>query len=196
MQAWDDGSDEQLASLVQRGNTAAYGELVRRYQRAVYATAYRLVGEEQEALDVTQDAFVRGYRAFHSFDPARPFGPWIRRIATNLALNQVQRRKGETAFADQPGAADAREPGEWAIVDEAAGPEQRYLASERQAVLRQAIQELPPHYRAVIELRHFQDQSYGEIAARLGLSLSDVKSYLFRARQALRKRLEPLRGAL
>jgi RNA polymerase sigma-70 factor (ECF subfamily) len=181
--------DHDLVTLAQRGLPDAYGELVRRYQTEVFRVIYRLIGEPQEALDLSQEAFVNGYRGLSSFDQSRPFGPWIKRIAINLTLNWLQRRQVPTTSLTR----DATMEGdhvELAVPDETTEPERVYLANEQHADLQQAILALPPQYRAVIELRHFQDLSYEEIATVLKLPLSDVKSYLFRARQLLRKRLE------
>lgn len=185
---WEALPDRQLVAQTLGGRPDAYGELVRRYQTAVYNVAYRLVGERQEALDLAQDAFVRAYHGLASFDPERPFGPWIARIATNVALAALGRRRVPTVPLGRAlgGGDDEREPIEAALPDPARGPEGDFLAAERGAELRRAILALPPHYRAVIELRHFQDRSYEEIAAALGLPLSDVKSHLFRARKLLR----------
>jgi RNA polymerase sigma-70 factor, ECF subfamily len=185
---WDSLADRQLVTLVLNGRPDAYGELVRRHQTAVYNIAYRLAGERQEALDLAQEAFVRAFSALESFDLERPFGPWIGRIATNLTLNWLQRRRVHTV----PLTTEARDDQTEArrVPDYSAEPERVYLAGEQQAQLRQAILSLPPHYRAVIELRHFQDRSYEEIAEMLRLPLSDVKSHLFRARRLLRTWLE------
>jgi RNA polymerase sigma-70 factor (ECF subfamily) len=184
--AWAHLADGRLATLVGDGHPDAYGELVRRHQTAVYNVAYRLVGEREEALDLAQEAFVRAYHLLAAFDPARPFGPWINRIVTNLALNGLARRRIPTISLDTEDSALAA----GALPDYSAEPERLYLRGEHQARLRQAILALPPIYRAVIELRHFQECSYEEIAATLAIPLSDVKSHLFRARRRLRQWLE------
>lgn len=171
-------SDAQLVVFALDGNRDAYGELVRRHQTRAYNAAWRIVGERQDALDVTQDAFVRAYDALASFDRARPFAPWLCAIVTNLALNFVQRRHPVQALDEE----------NW--VASAADPAQRVVDAERQARVQQALRELPPVWRAVVELRHFQELSYDEIAIALDLPLSDVKSHLFRARQKLKQLLE------
>jgi RNA polymerase sigma-70 factor (ECF subfamily) len=189
MEQWAGMLDQQLIVFAQGGQPEAYGELVRRYQADVFNVAHRLLGEQQEALDLSQESFVRGYQALDRFDPSRPFGPWIKRITTNGALNWLQKRRLPTLSLTHQ--ATSNEPAEeWALPDETAEPERLYLAGERQTQLRTALLSLPPHYRAVIELRHMQDLSYDEIAAALQLPVSDVKSHLFRARQLLRKSLE------
>ena len=188
---WEMLSDRQLVAQALGGKPDAYGELVRRYQTAVYNVAYRLVGERQEALDVAQDAFVRAYHALRTFDHERPFGPWIGRIAANVALAGLQRRRVPTIPLVRifGAATDERDVLDAALPDPTRGPEADYLALERGAELRRALLTLSPQYRAVIELRHFQELSYEEIAAALDLPLSDVKSHLFRARRLLRSAL-------
>ena len=190
--SWAGLTDRQLVAIALRGDPEAYGELVRRHQSAVYNVAYRLVGDRQEALDLAQEAFVRAYHALASFDQRRPFGPWINRIAANVALSWLQRRRVPTVpLTGHPApAAGTAEAAGRTPPDYSAEPERVYLAVERQARVRAAILALPPHYRAVIELRHFQDLSYEEIAATLAIPLSDVKSHLFRARRLLRQSLE------
>ncbi len=179
MTAFSRESDAQLVAFALDGNRDAYGELVRRHQTRAYNVAWRIVGERQDALDVTQDAFVRAYDALASFDRARPFAPWLCAIVTNLALNLAQRKRPAQALDQENWAAPA------------ADPAQRVLEAERQARVQEALRELPPVWRAVVELRHFQDFSYAEIATALDLPLSDVKSHLFRARQRLKQLLEP-----
>jgi RNA polymerase sigma-70 factor (ECF subfamily) len=181
--------DGELAGRALQGRAEAYGELVRRHQDAVYAVACRLVGEPQDALDLTQDAFVRAYGALGSFDRSRPFGPWIKRIVANLALNWLQRRGAPAMSLDEQSPEGSPAPKRTGALAGGLDPEHAYLAAERQASLHRAILQLPPKFRVIIELRHFQELRYDEIATTLDLPLSDVKSHLFRARQLLRKHL-------
>src|SRR5262245_30929131 len=183
---WEALADRQLVAQALNGRPDAFGDLVRRYQGAVFNVAYRLVGERQEALDVAQDAFVRAFHALGTFDQERPFGPWMGRIATNVALAGLQRRRVRTVSIRRTLGA-SEEESEVAPPDAGGGPEEEFLVAERGAELRGAILARAPQYRAVIELRHFQERSYEEIAATLGLPLSDVKSHLFRARRMLRE---------
>ncbi|NOK61478.1 MAG: sigma-70 family RNA polymerase sigma factor [Chloroflexi bacterium AL-W] len=189
MDSWARLTDQQLVTRARSGRPDAYGELVRRYQTDVFNVIYRLTGEQQEALDLAQETFVRSYHALDTFDITRPFGPWIKRIATNLTFNTLQRRRVTTVTLTRTSAA-TDDTTEWELPDRSTEPETIYLTNERDTLVRNAILELPPHYRAVIELRHFQELSYEEIAEALDITLSDVKSHLFRARRHLRQRLE------
>jgi RNA polymerase sigma-70 factor (ECF subfamily) len=136
-----------------------------------------MLGERMGAEDLAQETFVRAYQRLETFDADRPFGPWIRRVATNTCLNHIQAQKMESYALDEERdrfpAAEGNEP------------EAAMQAVEAASEVRQAILSLPPHYRVVIELRHYQEMSYSEIGEALGLPISDVKSHLYRARRRL-----------
>ena len=178
----EQATDAQLITQVLAGNQAHYRLLVERHQQAVYNAAYRLVGNRDEAADITQDTFLRAYQALASFQQDKPMPPWLCRIAINLALNRLKRRRPTVSLDEEPDDSPALE-----VPDLRTEPQANLLRAERQQVLRQAILELPPEQRVVIELRHFQELSYQEMAGSLNLSLASVKSRLFRARQRLRE---------
>jgi RNA polymerase sigma-70 factor (ECF subfamily) len=180
----DQLTDAEIIAQVLAGNQAPYRLLVERHQQAVFNAAYRLLGQREEAADVSQDAFLRAFQALNSFQVDRPLKPWLCRIAINLALNRLKRQRPALSLdgnEDEPGLQ---------LPDTAAEPQATLLQSEQQQMLRRAILALPPDQRAVIELRHFQELSYDEMAAALEVSLATVKSRLFRARQQLRQVLE------
>jgi RNA polymerase sigma-70 factor (ECF subfamily) len=182
----DAPTDAQLITQILAGSQARYRLLVERHQQAVYNAAYRLLGNRDEAADITQDAFLRAYRALDTFQQDKSLAPWLCRIAINLALNRLKRQRPTLSLDDE-----RQNPG-LDLPDASAEPQAGLLRSERQQALRQAILDLPPEQRVVIELRHFQEQSYEEIAAGLNISLANVKSRLFRARQKLRQMLEQI----
>src|SRR5664279_5145524 len=167
-----DSSDRALVLRVRGGDSEAFGDLVQRYQTSVYNVCYRLLGESGAAEDQAQEAFIRAYQRLDQFDLDRPFGPWVRRVAANLCLNRLAGTRGPVLSLD-----DERDQ---AIQDTTPDPAAAREQAETADALRAAIAALPPQYRVVIELRHFQDLSYAEIAAELGLPVSDVKSHLFR----------------
>lgn len=177
----DEATERELVRLARRGDTAAFDQLVVHHQRVVFNIAYRMTGNRQEAEDVAQETFVKAYQALDRFDPQRPFAPWLYRIATNTALNWIKRRRPEMELSEGVPLTDPAAP----------GPEAQAIAADTSARLRAAIATLPPNYRAAIELRHFQGLSYQEMSESLGVPLSDVKSWLFRARRRLRKMLAP-----
>jgi RNA polymerase sigma-70 factor (ECF subfamily) len=173
-------SDRSLVLRTKRGELEAYGDLVRRYQGLVFNVCYRMLGDPHDAEDLTQETFIRVHSHLDSYDCDRPFIPWARRIAVNLCLNYINRNRRYVLPLD--------DEFELAVSKER-GPERAQEDHERNASLRQAISMLPANYRAVIELRHFQELSYLEISKALNIPLSDVKSHLFRARKSLAQRI-------
>lgn len=180
-----DPAETHLLEKAQRGNAFAFEEIVRRYQRQVYATAVRIVRRHDLADDVSQDAFLKAYLALGSFDTRRPFGPWVRRIAANLAINYV--RSPEAREDGLPESHDLTpSPGD--------DPLGAVLEGEARDVLARAMEGLPPEQRAVFALRVFEELSYREIAECLGIQVGTVMSRLSRARDKLRLAVAPYLG--
>ena len=170
-------TDRDLVLRARRGEVEAFGEVVTRYQHSVFNVCYRMLGERMEAEDLAQETFIRAYKRLETFDFERPFGPWIRRVATNACLNHIQGQRPESYELDEE---RDRSPAEARLE-----PEIALQGAQAAQEVRGAIMALPPHYRAVIELRHYQEMSYSEIAEALELPMSDVKSHLYRARRKL-----------
>ena len=176
-----DPTDADLVVKARGGNAFAFEEIVRRHQRRVYAVAMRVVRRHDVADDVTQEAFLRAYQAIDRFDTGRPFGPWICRIAANLAVNHVR----------SPRAREDELPED--LHEEASGqaPIDGLLEREAKEVLEQAMGHLPAEQRAVFVLRTAEELSYKEIAEALDISIGTVMSRLSRAREKLRVTLGP-----
>lgn len=181
-------SDEDLVAAALAGDPAAFPQLVERWWRPVWRSVWRLVGQAEDAEDLTQEAFLRAYAALAHFDPQYRFGGWISRIASNLALN-FRRRRGRESFAgatiDEADAFFERTPD-----DDGASPERQADDRELAARLWQAVEALPDDYRVVVVLRHVVELSYDEIAATLDLPMGTVKSRLARARRMLKAAVE------
>ena len=181
------GPDESfLIARAQRGDPRAFEEIVRLYQRRVYGVALRIVRAHDVADDVTQEAFLRAWRSLDRFELGRPFGPWVCRIAANLAVNHVRSpRAREEGLPD--GHAETR--------TNAPGPLGALLDAEGALVLERAMGQLPQEQLAVLVLRVVEELSYAEIAETLGISPGTVMSRLFRARERLAQALSPYLGA-
>lgn len=181
-------ADKLLVARCQAGDREAFAALVRRYQRQVYALAYRLVGDCSEAEDIAQEAFLRCYRSLTRFRTEQPLGPWLYRIATNVALDRLRRRGREVLIgADEP--ATARP--DWASNPDmqAPGPDEQALRREKQRRLAAAIADLPPEYRVPVVLFHLHGLSVAEVALVIGVPPTVVKNRLYRARKMLRQAL-------
>ena len=169
--------DRELIQRARRGDAEAYGELVLRHQTGVFNVCYRILHERTEAEDLSQETFLRARERLDLFDEERPFGPWIRRVAANVCLNHLEAQKRPAELDEERDA------------DKSQLPEALVEARERSEQIRRALASLPARYRVVVELRHYQELSYDEIAAELKIPLSDVKSHLFRARKVLAEKL-------
>jgi len=186
MQANAQPLEAELIAQAQSGNLFAFEELVRRYQRRVYAVALRIARRHDVADDVVQEAFVRAHQNLSRFDVARPFGPWICRIAANLAINHL--RSPEAREDELP-------EGHGEMPSQSQDALGGVLEDEAQRVLAQAVAQLPLAQRAVFVLRTSEELSYKEIAEELQISEGTVMSRLFRAREHLRTSLAPYLGA-
>jgi RNA polymerase sigma-70 factor (ECF subfamily) len=173
--------ERDLAQRAAQGDREAFGRLVNCHQAGVYNVAFRMLGECREAEDATQETFLRAYRAIQTLDPQRPPGPWLKKIAVNVCLNRLERRA--TLSLEDETRLPSPDP----------GSEAQTLQREQDRQIRQALLSLPPRYRAAIELRHFQELSYTEMAETLNRPLSNIKSDLFRARKLLAEKLHRTR---
>jgi RNA polymerase sigma-70 factor, ECF subfamily len=171
-------SDRDLILNARQGDPAAYGELVTRHQTSVFNVCLRILHERTAAEDMAQETFIRAHARLGSFDLERSFGPWIRRVAVNVCLNHLESQK-VTAELDDERHADGSQ-----------SLEKQVESRERSDQIRAALASLPANYRVVVELRHYQEMSYDEIASELKIPLSDVKSNLFRARKLLAEKLK------
>jgi RNA polymerase sigma-70 factor, ECF subfamily len=184
-------TDQQLVERVQRGDKKAYDLLVLKYQQRIVNLVSRFVRNPADALDVTQDAFIKAYRALPNFRGESAFYTWMYRIAVNTAKNYlaVQSRRPQDINQD---IADIEQiEGENAL-KEYATPEHLLLRDEIQQTVIRAIEELPEDLRIAISLREIEGLSYEDIAAAMDCPIGTVRSRIFRAREAIDKQLKPL----
>lgn len=165
----------------------AYRELVRQYQTPVVNLAWRITGNSDDAAEVAQETFIRVLRSLHTYDPERPLKTWLFKIAANLALDSLRRRKRrpvpiEDLFDEDEGPLlEAVEPG--------LGPDAQLSLGQSAERFDALVQELPEHYQAILYLRYREDLAYEEIAETLRVPLGTVKVRLHRAHQILRRKL-------
>jgi RNA polymerase sigma-70 factor (ECF subfamily) len=167
--------DQALIAATLGGRPDAFGELVARYERAVYNLAVRTLRDRTEAEDATQEAFFKAYRALGTFRPGAKFSTWIFTISYRLCCDRLSKRR-RLSGDELPDRADP-----------ALGPAALAERGDEARRLRAAIDALPEKYRAVITLYHLQGKQYDEIATVLNLPLGTVKTHLFRAKEQLRK---------
>lgn len=159
------------------------------YQNMVFSTAMRLLANQTEAEDVSQEVFLKAYERFHELRESPTAGGWLKTVATNLSLNHLSRYRARWSFfSEMFSGRDDEEDHPFEI--EAPGNLDEELArADSHELLEQALRKLPPAQRVSLVLYHLEGLSYDEIASKLRVSLGKVKTDIFRAREALRKRL-------
>lgn len=185
--------DQELVERVQRGDKRAFDLLVLKYQHKIVKLISRYIHDQSEVLDVAQEAFIKAYRALPRFRGDSAFYTWLYRIAINTAKNFLvsQGRRPPDSDID----AEEAEQFEGAVkLKEYATPEGLLLKDEVERVVFEAIEQLPEDLRTAITLREMEGLSYEEIATAMDCPVGTVRSRIFRAREAIDKRLAPLMG--
>jgi RNA polymerase sigma-70 factor (ECF subfamily) len=181
-------ADGELITRALAGREESFEELVRRYQRPIVAYVYRMVGDYDSALDLTQEVFIRIYNSLGRYRPEYKFSTWIYRIAHNAAIDHL-RRSDSSRTEDLEVEGEGGQTFQRPLASKAPTPEQLSERNERRVEIEEVIRQLPPAYRELIVLRHAHDFSYDEIAEVTGLPLGTVKNRIFRAREAMRAQL-------
>lgn len=173
------------------GSQAAYAHLLETYQRPVFAIIVRMVRDPALAEDLTQESFIKAFRALESFDPSRKFSSWLFKIAHNTTIDHVRKKSLPTVSLDGTDREDGGGPGlENTAVEPGASPEDDYTRRELAIDLESALGRIRPEYAEILVLRFQQCLSYEELAEITALPLGTVKTHLYRARKALAGALE------
>ena len=184
-------TDQQLVERVQKGDQKAFDLLVLKYQHRIVNLVSRFVRNQADALDVTQDAFIKAYRALPNFRGESAFYTWMYRIAVNTAKNYLAVQSRRPFGMEQDIAEIEQFEGDNAL-KEYATPENLLLRDEIQETVVKAIEELPEDLRIAITLREVEGLSYEDIAVAMDCPIGTVRSRIFRAREAIDKQLKPL----
>ena len=177
-------SDRELVAIAVTGFDGSFEELVRRYQRPIAAYVYRMVGNYESALDLTQEIFIKVYNSLSRYRAEFKFSTWIYKIAHNAAVDHLRR-----SSTREQSLVAGTESDSFDLPIESASltPEQESERKERRGEIESVVSALPANYRELIILRHSQDLSYEEIVEVTGLPLGTVKNRLFRAREMMRQ---------
>lgn len=185
-------NDHSVVRAVLAGDKEAYGALVRAHSATVFRVAFRITGNEADAEEIVQEAFLRGYQRLESYERRSAFGTWIYRIAVNCALNRVSRPGIEAEYRHGEETDPAEKTVQVATPD--ADPERVLLSQEISAAQQTAMRRLTPTEKCAFVLRHLEDRTMSEIAVVLEIAPNAAKQAVFRAVQKLRRELAPLRG--
>jgi RNA polymerase sigma-70 factor (ECF subfamily) len=186
MENVQDLSDVELIAKALRGRESGFEELVRRYQRPIVAYVYRMLGDYEASLDVTQEVFIKVYNSLDRYSSEYKFSTWLYRIAHNAAIDHMRRNSQNLQSLETENADGAYQI---QLESTALTPEQERERSEWRSEIDAVVKCLPAVYRELILLRHSRDLSYDEIAEVTNLPLGTVKNRLFRAREMMREML-------
>ena len=182
--SFSSAADRELVATAAQGLEGGFEELVRRYQRPISAYVYRMVGDYDCALDLTQEIFIKIYASLSRYRPEFKFSTWIYKIAHNAAIDHLRRNAGRERSISN---GSESEPQQLVIESKGLSPEQQSEREERRIEIESVVRLLPTAYRELIVLRHSQDLTYEEIVEVTGLPLGTVKNRLFRAREMMRQ---------
>ena len=189
MAAQEPLDDRALVRMILGGETELFSELVRRYEKRIVNYVYRITHRYEEAHDLAQEIFVKVYLALDRYDPKFQFSTWMFRIAQNAAIDALRKKSLPevslvTRTDDEPGGTKERE-----FADVGVSPYRDLKNKQLSSAIDRAVEELPGEYRELIQLRHFAELSYDEIAELKKMPLGTVKNKLFRARNLLKEAL-------
>ncbi|WP_353948716.1 RNA polymerase sigma factor SigW [Sporolactobacillus sp. Y61] len=187
--------EKRLIKKVKKGDHQAFAELVDRYKNSVFNICFRMVGNRQEAEDLSQETFIRAYNHIDRFDINRRFSTWIFRIATNLSIDSLRRKKASVSLdAEVPGTDGLSLNTMLSDPDESSHPDKHLLRSETEQWVQHGIAQLPEKYRSAVVLKYIEELSLKEISEVMDLPIGTVKTRVHRGREMLRKTLVASRG--
>jgi len=184
--------DQELVERAQRGDKLAFELLVEKYQRKLARLLSRLIRDPGEVEDVTQEAFIKAYRALPSFRGDSAFYTWLYRIGINTAKNYLAATRRRAPTTTEVEAEDAEGYAEGELLRDINTPESLLLSKEIAGTVNAAIESLPEELRSAIQLRELEGMSYEEIAKLMDCPIGTVRSRIFRAREAIAERIKPL----
>src|SRR5712691_6941900 len=183
-QDYPTSADETLVHMSQKGDLAAFEELVARHRDKIYARAFSMMRNEEEALDLSQEAWVKGWQRLRQFQGESSFGTWLTRIVINLCLDQLRKQKRHRtdsieAMSEESGGVERQMP----VVNP--NPTERLERTELRQRIDRALGQLSYEHRTVLVLHEFEEMEYKEIAKKMGCSIGTVMSRLFYARRKM-----------
>jgi len=176
-------SDWEIIQQILQGNSELFREIVGRYKKAVYSLCYRMLKNNEEAEDLSQEVFIKTYNYLGKYDPSYKFSTWILKIATNTTIDYLRKKKVETLPLEE----------EIATKQEGVSAEAVYFHHHNKDLIQEAINQLPTDYRTLIVLYHQYGLSYKEIADSVNLPMSKVKNRLHRGRSLLKEKLSSIK---
>lgn len=183
-------SEEQLIRRAQQGDNGAFEALLLLHQKKVYNLCLRMSANPDDALDLSQEAFLRAWRSLGQYQFEANFSTWLFRLTSNICIDFLRRKKRRQETSLTESYDDSDEGAELSVPDAQPGPEQQAMTNETKIELARAMEQLSPEHREILQLRVIEDLQYEQIADILGVRVGTVKSRLARARLSFRKILK------
>jgi RNA polymerase sigma-70 factor (ECF subfamily) len=185
-------SQEDLALVklaAEKKDEQAFAKLMARYKDSIYFMVLKMVHNRDDAEDITLESFGKAFNRLDKYDPKYAFSTWLFKIATNNCIDFIRKKRLETTSLDEPFGNEDGDEMTMDVRSEALNPEEKYIRHQRAVSIRGTLEKLDEKYRALIEMRYYQELSYEEIAQELNIPLGTVKAQLFRAKELLFKML-------
>jgi RNA polymerase sigma factor (sigma-70 family) len=189
--------DLKLVKLaISKGDQKAYADLMVRYRDSVYYMLLKMVGNKDDADDLTIEAFAKAFKRLDQYTPSFAFSTWLFKIATNNCIDFIRKKKNNTFSIDKT--IEGADGGEMSITlrSDFLDPEEKMQKNQKVKMMHDVVDKLKPRYRQLVELRYFEELSYEEIAERLELPIGTVKAQLFRARELLLNIMKNMEGKI
>jgi RNA polymerase sigma factor (sigma-70 family) len=181
---------------VETHDQKAYAELMSRYRDSIYFMLLKMVNNRDDADDLTMEAFGKAFKKLHQYTPDFAFSTWLFKIATNNCIDFIRRKRKNTVSIDKGIETDDGGEIQMDLKSAFLDPEEKLIKKEKIELMHEIVEKLKPRYKRLIELRYFEEKSYGEIAEELNLPLGTVKAQLFRARDFLYEILKNSEGGI
>lgn len=177
--------DYDLVKNAMQGDQRAYAELMKRYYDSIYYMMLKMVKNQDDADDLTIEAFGKAFKGLSHYTPDYAFSTWLFKIATNNCIDYMRRQKIKPISIDKPYENDEGDEMSIEVKSQYLTPEEKYIKKQKIKIMHALVEKLKPRYRTLIELRYFKEWSYEEIAAHLNMPIGTVKGQLFRAKDIL-----------
>lgn len=174
-----------VKAAVEERDEKAFAELMHRYRDSIYFMLLKMVNNRDDAEDLTMEAFGKAFRNLSQYTPDYAFSTWLFRIATNNCIDFIRKKKKMTFSIDKGFENDEGEEMAMNIKADVLDPEEKMIREQKNEIMRNLVEKLPPRYKQLVELRYFKEYSYEEISETLKLPLGTVKAQLWRAREFL-----------
>ncbi len=177
--------DYELVQAAMLGDQRAYSDLLKRYYDSIYYMMLKMVKNQDDADDLTMEAFGKAFKGLSHYTPDYAFSTWLFKIATNNCIDHMRRQKIKPISIDKPYETNEGDEISLEVKSQYLTPEEKYIKKQKIKIMHDLVEKLKPRYRTLIELRYFKEWSYEEIAAHLDMPIGTVKGQLFRAKDIL-----------